>query len=220
MTDAVIFIKEIWRGKDLYRIFMNLECRSRTLKGRVLDVGSGLNKASYHRFFRKADDAEVVALDLGFGSAHGGSPIDLERDSLPHADHSADMVLIFNVLEHIYNHTFLLSEIRKTLKTNGRVFGAVPFLVGYHPDPRDYRRYTSEALSKMFDEQGFHDIEIKVLGRGPMCAAYAQIEFMLPRIVKIMMLPCVFFLDKIIFMLKPHMSREKFALGLFFSFSA
>ena len=97
------YLKEIMRGKDLYRILMNQECANYELSGLVLDVGSGpfdtaqgKGGASYHRFFKKQPEVKIVPLDLKTG-------IDLEKDKLPYGDASVDMVLAFNVLEHIYN---------------------------------------------------------------------------------------------------------------------
>ncbi|MBI2627846.1 MAG: methyltransferase domain-containing protein [Candidatus Niyogibacteria bacterium] len=211
MKDAVIFIKELWRGKDLCRILMNLECRKFALEGHVLDIGSGLNRASYHRFFKISPDAEIFSLDQAV------SEIDFEKDKLPYKDNSMDAILIFNLLEHIYNYSFLLAEIKRVLKPGGQMIGAAPFLVGYHPDPHDYWRYTNEALFKIFKGQNFKNIEIKPIGRGPFTAVYSQVEFMLPRVLKIIKLPVVLFLDRLIFKIKPNFNREKFALGLFFS---
>lgn len=217
----LIYTKELWRGKGLYRILMNMECSYHTLQGRVLDVGSGTSSASYHRFFNKSKEMKITALDLGFEKKNqiDSSFTDLERDKLPMTDNSIDTVLIFNLLEHIYNYSFLISEIKRVLRPGGRVIGAVPFLGGYHPDPKDYWRYTSDTLLKIFDEHGFKNIEIKVLGKGPFAAAFSQIEFMLPRLLKILFLPTILILDRFILALKPALNRQKFALGLFFSFS-
>lgn len=209
--NAWIFIKEIWRGKDLYRILMNRECENYVLAGKTLDIGSGKDRASYHRFFRKSNDAEIIALDQSFLA------VDFEQDKLPYENECADIVLIFNLLEHIYNYSFLLSEIRRVLKPGGKVVGAVPFLVGYHPDPRDYWRFTGESLLKIFEKQNFKEIKIKPIGRGPFAAAYSQAEFMLPRALKLIKLPIVLFLDWLIFKIKPNFNRQKFSLGLFFS---
>jgi len=217
MKNIVIFIKEIWRGKDLYRILMNAECANHELWGTVLDVGSGVGFASYHRFFKKAADVKIVSLDIADASGKAEhAQIDLERDCLPYANDSIDIAIAFNVLEHIYNYSFLISEIRRVLKPGGQVIGAAPFLIGYHPDPKDYWRYTKEALFKIFEGQNFKNTVIKPIGRGPFAVAYSQVEFMLPRILKMIKLPVVLFLDWLIFKIKPNFHREKFALGLFF----
>lgn len=208
---ALLYIKEIWRGKDLYRIFMNAECSKYTLRARTADIGAGAGAASYHRFFKKEPKTEILSLDRQTSS------IDFERDRLPYPDASIDAILAFNVLEHIFNYSNLLSEIRRVLRPGGRVYGAVPFLVGYHPDPADFWRYTGSALSAVFKSAGFKDIEIKVLGRGPFVAGYSQVEFMLPRLFKMAILPILFFLDFLFLKLKPNIPKEKFALGLFFT---
>lgn len=209
--NAFLYIKEVWRGKDLYRIFMNIECLDYVLKGKVADIGSGATKASYHRFFKREEGADVVATDQQISS------IDFEKDTLPYDDAGIDALLIFNVLEHIYNYPFLLSEVKRVLKPGGRVFGAVPFLVGYHPDPYDYWRYTAEALYRIFEAAGFKNVRIKFLGRGPFIAGYSQMEFLLPRIIKITVFPALFFLDRIFYKIRPKTDRQKFALGLFFT---
>ena len=208
--NALLYIKEIWRGKDLYRIFMNTECSKYTLRGKISDVGSGASQASYHRFFKKEPDTEILALD------RATSRIDFERDPLPYPDAGIDVILAFNVFEHIFNYSNLLSEIRRVLKPGGRVYGAVPFLVGYHPDPKDFWRYTGSALQNIFESNGFKEVQIKILGRGPFIAGYSQIEFLFPRPVKLAVLPGLFLLDWIFYKIRPKTNRQKFALGLFF----
>jgi len=191
---------------------MNLQCRRFTLSGEVLDLGSGEAIASYHRFFGK-ESARIASLD----GRH--QHINFEKDALPYTEGSMDTVLAFNIFEHVYRYTFLLGEIRRILKEGGQVVGAVPFLVGYHADPRDYFRYTNEALECIFEEAGFTDIRVTHIGYGPFSAGYAQVEFMMPRVLKMLLLPCALLFDRLIFFLKPNLDRKKFALGFFFSMS-
>lgn len=203
------YLKEIWRGKDLYRILMNSECANFELRGLVLDVGSG-EGASYNRFFKKQPGVRIVPLDLKTG-------IDLEKDRLPYGDAGADFVLAFNLLEHIYNYQHLLFEIKRVLKPGGQLIGAVPFLVGYHPDPHDYWRYTSEALRKILSVSGLIVDRFQVLGRGPLSLGFSSIEFMLPRWLKLIKLPFVLAGDWLIWRSRPKWNLERFALGLFFT---
>ncbi|MBI5728704.1 MAG: class I SAM-dependent methyltransferase [Candidatus Magasanikbacteria bacterium] len=209
--------REMWRGKDLYRIFMNEECFPEIIGGKVLDVGSGKTLASYHRFLKREPGTLIECLDLGFEKTDGGSqPIDLEKDTLPYAAESVDVVLFFNVLEHLYNHRLVLSEIKRVLKPGGQLIGAVPFLVSYHPDPHDYWRYTKETLQKIFTEIGFTTVQIRPFGFGPASAAFSQLEMALPRVLKIILVPGVLCVDWVITKFRPKMGKEKFSLGLFF----
>lgn len=213
-----IYWQETWRGKDVYRILMNESCQRFRLRGRVLDLGSGSNKASYHRFFQKDASIQIDFLDLRpISHKEEAETFDFEKDFLPCEAASVDQILIFNLLEHLYNYNHLFQEVARTLKKDGQIFGAVPFLVGYHPDPHDYFRYTSEALQKIFVESGFAEPQIQMLGVGPFTASFSQFEFVLPRAIKILFYPLIYFLDKLFFLLRPRFNREKFALGLFFS---
>lgn len=208
-------IKEILRGKDLYRILMNGESPGVELRGKILDVGSGQETASYHRFFKKDPSIEVIPLDLA-ADGKMGKKIDLEKEELPFPADSVDAALAFNVLEHLYNYGKLLEESRRVLKPEGRFIGAVPFLVGYHPDPRDFWRFTGESLEKILAAAGFKNITIRYFGYGPWLAGFSQVEFMFPRVLKIILLPMLFLLDWLLLMIKPKFDRRKFALGLFF----
>ncbi len=200
--------KEILRGKDLYRILMNHECSRHTLAGTTLDIGGG-EGASYMRFFKKNPDTTVRVLDLKTG-------IDLERDPLPHPESSADAVLALNLLEHIFRSRELIKEMHRVLKRGGRIIGAVPFLVGYHPDPRDFWRYTGECLERLLTDAGFRNVQIRIIGRGPFAASYSTKEFMMPRLLKFVVLPLVFGLDALILKLRPNLGA-RFALGYFFT---
>lgn len=211
-------LKELWRGKDMFRILMNAECAKFELHGKVLDIGSGKSAASYYRFLKFAPNAQVTALDLTPSTQGVHKIIDLEKDVLPYERESADAILLFNVLEHIYNHGFLLSEIGRVVKPGGIVIGAVPFLVGYHADPHDFWRYTSESLKNIFGSRGFKNVKVAVVGRGPFIAGFNQIDFLVPRFFKVLIVPGLLALDYVVRKLYKG-NPEKFALGLFFSFT-
>ena len=194
------------------RISMNRELRPHTLAGRVLDIGGGVNP-SYLRFFKKAEAMELVSLD--FQANDKSRNFDLETTPLPYGDNSVDQALLFNILEHIYNHIGLAREVCRVLKPGGKVFGFVPFLVGYHPDPHDYFRYTPESLEKIFKDSGFNKIFVKPVGGGPGAASYNILMTYFPRVLRLAVWPGVWFLDKIFLLIKPALA-PKFPLGYFF----
>lgn len=205
--------KEILKGKTLIRTLMNLELKNYTLSGRVLDIGGGENP-SYLRFFKRSPDLEFIGIDLK--SPADSSRLDLETEKLPQPDNSADQVLLFNILEHIYNHKFLVSEAHRVLKPGGCATGFVPFLVGYHPDPCDYFRYTQASLEKIFKESGFGCIKIKTIGGGPWFVSYNTLMPYFPQVLSLAAYPVYQLLDKIFLLIKPSLA-QKFPLGYFFT---
>jgi SAM-dependent methyltransferase len=203
--------KETLKGKTIVRALMNLELSKYTLSGKVLDIGGGDNP-SYFRFF-KDGDFNLINIDSRKGDNR--IEINLEKDKLPYDDNSANQVLILNVLEHIYNHKFVVGEIKRVLKNDGQIIGFVPFLVCVHPDPHDYFRYTGESLQKIFKEAGFNNIKIKEVGLGPFTAGFNTMAFIFPKFLRLFALPFYYFLDKLVLIVRPKFNK-KFPLGYLF----
>ena len=188
---------------------MNLELKKYKIYGQVLDIGGGVNP-SYLNFLQKEETIQIKNLDSK------NMTIDFEKEKLPAVDESLDCVLLFNILEHIYNHNFLAREVSRVIKKSGLVLGFVPFLVNYHPDPRDYFRYTGEALEKIFSQAGFKEIEIKEVGGGPLAVNYNNLVFAFPKIIRLAILPFYYFTDRILIKLKPDITK-RFPLGYLFT---
>lgn len=199
----------LFRGQTLLRIFMNEELRSFTLFGRVVDIGGGHNP-DYFTYLRKDPDAVIEMVD---GSTTG---IDFESDALPYENNSVDTALLCNVLEHVYNHKHLVAEVHRVLAPSGTLIGFVPFWIGYHPDPRDYFRYTHEALRRILDEGGFSDVEIRVIGRGPVLANFNTLVLSVPKILRPLMYLWYAAVDALFLKLRPK-AGNRTPLGYVFS---
>lgn len=180
MRKTLHILYKLYVGQTLARIHMNLAFANHSLRGEVLDVGGGRNP-DYFSYFQKEHMTSLRSID---GSSH---QIDFETDPLPFADKSIDTVILSNVLEHIYNHSFLVAEIKRILTQKGRVVGFVPFWVGYHADPHDYFRYTNEALVRIFGDAGFTHISITACEVGPFLANFNTIVLSLPRVIRPLM---------------------------------
>jgi len=156
------FALEITKGNAINRSFMNVCIKSfaKNISGIVLDIGSGKN-ATYHRYFNN------VGLNLTKVDGNILNNPDILaniEEKLPLRDKSIDSVLLFNVLEHIYDYNFTLSEINRILKDNGVFYLYVPYFIKIHSSPLDYFRYTHHSLKKMFNDKGFKDIKIYTNG--------------------------------------------------------
>ena len=202
-------LKSIAQNKSLIRALMNFFLKKYKIYGQVLDIGGGVNP-SYLNFLQKGEDVNIKNFDSK------NMAIDFEKDKLPVSDESIDCVLMFNILEHIYNHNFLAQEVFRVMKKTGLVIGFVPFLVNYHPDPRDYFRYTGEALQKIFDQAGFKEIKVKEVGGGPFKVNFNNLIFAFPRIIRLVIFPFYYLADRILIKLKPEV-RKRYPLGYMFT---
>ena len=193
---------------------MNYEVKNIDLDGEVIDIGGG-KKDYYYKIF-KSNKANISSVDICL-SDDNKNKINLECDRLPFSDSYFDSALMFNVLEHIYNYNFLISETKRVLKNGGKIIGFVPFLVNYHPDPNDYFRYTKESLKKIFQENGFKLLEIKEVGLGPLSVNFNNLFLYLPVFLRVILfsLSYPFFISSIF--LRP-IFKERYPLGYFFIF--
>ena len=83
------------------------------------------------------------------------------------------MVIIFNVLEHVYDVDNAIKELKKILKPSGKIVGATPFLYRVHYAPEDYNRYTKQFFLRLFEENNMKNIKIEELGFGPFTICYS-----------------------------------------------
>ena len=150
---------------------MHRELSHIELSGRVLDLG-GDKRSEYTRLFQ--GDFKIKSVNIA-AAAQPDHIFDLER-AFPLPDASADTVVCINILEHLYNHQHFLRECARVVRAGGLMVLAVPFVMQVHPSPRDYFRFTDEALSRMCADAGFHAISVRPVGRGPFTAA-AQIAY-------------------------------------------
>ena len=202
-------LKKIWAGQSLLRILMNFGFKDVVLQGKVVDIGGG-HHPDYFDYFDVAGATSVTPVD---GSLSG---IDFERDPLPFVDASVDTVLCANVLEHVYHYAFLIGEMRRVLKPGGALVGFTPFLIQYHPDPHDYFRYTQEALARIFSDAGFADVEIRAVGGGPFAANFNNLVLSVPRIVRAILFPFYWGLDRLMLRVRPGV-RARYPLGFIFT---
>lgn len=209
MKKFLFLIKETWRGESITRAFLNYRLLHEKLHGKIFDLGSG-GGDRYSDRIPRTEDSEYILFDQKKGEV-----IDFECDQFLITDREFDTVLLLNVLEHIYNYSHLLKEIRRIKKDEGILIGFVPFLMIYHADPRDFFRYTDEALLKILSDTGYHDVVIEAVYRGPYTAGFQIIHSTIPRIIRPIFFAVAYTIDIFFRILRPK-GAEKYALGYFF----
>ncbi len=161
------------KGNSLLRTVQNHDVSTRVrLHGACLDLGAKNGTSSYYQFIEQAEDTQLTFSDL-YSSEDHVLKIDLDG-RFPLDDSVFDNVLLFNVLEHVFNTRNVLEEIRRILKPGGKLFGAVPFLHRYHKDPTDYWRFSHEALEILLREAGYSNIVVRPHGAGAFTAGIHQ----------------------------------------------
>ncbi len=208
-TGLVHTLKFLYKDHTLVRIRMNEALSKEPLVGRTLDVGGG-HKPDYFNYFKRTPGSTVEMID---GSI---VDVDFEKDRLPYSDGSMDTLIFCNVLEHIYNYRHILGELRRILKPKGQMIGFVPFWVNYHPDPRDFWRFTKESLYKVLSEAGFKEVTIVPMEGGPFLANFNTIVLSIPlRFLRPMVFPFYKALDFLFCKMRPK-SKDRCPLGFLF----
>ncbi len=168
------FIKHTYfsfrKKMSVIRLTHNFFLKKIKVTGKTIDLGSGEGTNLTYYDFMDNTDAKIEKVDY-FKNAE--IEINLEQKLLINKN-EYDTVILFNTIEHIENYKNLISEIYRILKTKGSLELFVPFLVLYHPDPKDIFRPTHFYLEKILKDQGFN-VNITLIGVGPFFAAYQNI---------------------------------------------
>ncbi len=107
------------------------------------------------------------ALNIGSGESdlHSGvTNLDLDPSditdcvgdalALPFDTNSFQLVLSQETMEHVSDPFQAVREMGRVLKTDGVLYLQVPFVLGYHPDPEDYWRFTHAGVRRLIEQAG------------------------------------------------------------------
>ena len=99
-------------------------------------------------------------------------PVDYYRDyrKLKLKNSSADLILIPNLMHHIFDYSILFKQCKKALKKNGKIYIFEPLLREIHQAPDDYFRFSPFAMEKVLIKAGFKNVKKNFSG-GPFSAA-------------------------------------------------
>jgi SAM-dependent methyltransferase len=129
--------------------------------GTALDIGAA--GGGNTRVLRRAGWS-VCALEYGADGAEvaaerGLSVVRGDATALPVDDNSLDLVVAFDVLEHILDHDTAVAEVHRALRPDGTFLIAVPAdprLWSEHDVAVDHvRRYTRVTLREVLERNGF-----------------------------------------------------------------
>jgi len=124
---------------------------------RIVDVGCGPGQ-----FTDLIENHDCCGIDF-YPYQNVNLVADISK-TIPLKDNSADIAILSNVLEHVYDFQILLREVHRVLRPGGSILIVVPFMIKLHQLPYDFFRYTCHALERIGAEAGFSDIQVDALG--------------------------------------------------------
>jgi SAM-dependent methyltransferase len=145
-----------WLIKNYYR---NSVLKNKNIfKGVIYDFGCGIKP---YRDILTENSEKYIGVDWN-NSMHD-KKMDINADLnniIPIKNEVADVIVSFNVLEHIKNYNIFLSEATRILKKNGTLFMIIPFQWHLHEEPYDYSRFTKFKLDSLLKELKYKKIKI------------------------------------------------------------
>jgi SAM-dependent methyltransferase len=162
------FVKSVWATHN------NSPQIRKTLKDRLsqLEQGSrGLNVGSGSTVLHP----RLVNIDI---LPAPGVHVLATSEQLPFPDGVFDLVMSQEVLEHVRDPFESMREMKRVLKQAGVLYCQVPFVIGYHPGPTDFWRFTREGVCQLVEQAGLECGEV-IMAVGPGTGAYRIIvEFL------------------------------------------
>jgi SAM-dependent methyltransferase len=100
------------------------------------------------------------------GADFDGGDITIDGEGrIAAADSSCDLVLSFQVLEHVRQIETYFAEVRRVLRPGGQLLLSTHGTWLYHPHPGDYRRWTRDGLIHDIAANGFETTDcIPIVG--------------------------------------------------------
>jgi len=137
-----LVLRGLSRAIDAHAARLAKVCRS------TIDLGCG--EQPYRQYFENRGIAYRGA-DLG-----NGAEIAITPEGRVLADgESADLVVSFQVLEHVRDLDTYLSEAARLLSPGGKLLLSTHGTWLYHPHPEDHRRWTREGLINELQSRGW-----------------------------------------------------------------
>lgn len=108
-----------------------------------LNVGAGLSKLH----------PRIVNVDV-----EAGVEIQCQSSAmaLPFRDGSFDVVITQETLEHVADPFKAMDEMVRVLRSGGVLYCQLPFIIGFHPGPKDFWRFTVQGISEIVARAGLH----------------------------------------------------------------
>lgn len=124
-----------------------------------LDIGSGTSpyQSLINKFFLIDD---YISMDIAPSES---TKLIASADNIPLPNNSADLIVSFDVLQHLKNSEVAFNEMARILRSGGGLIISVPFLYA-ECDAHDYRRWTVEGILLELELRDFEILSSQMRG--------------------------------------------------------
>ena len=194
-NDLLRAFKYILSGKSFMRIIHDMFLRNLSLRGKIANIGAGYNYKNFSKLF-KSVNGKITNYDF-YKLDENVIKIDLEK-KFNLKKSKFDVIILFNVLEHIKNYKLLINSLKSSIDKNKSLEIFVPFMFRYHNDPYDYFRPTHFYLDQLLKDNGFKN-KVTLIAAGPVYVVLEIIfRYLKFSFIKIFFLLIFFILDKVL----------------------
>lgn len=138
----------------------------------VLIIGGSWGRDYYNlREGRNITNLDLVKMNLPNFIIH-----DITKGKFPFKKERFEVIIIAEVLEHIFEDNYVLREIKRILKKNGKLIVSVPY---YHDADFHVRIHSPKSIKKLLNSEGFEIVEY--LERG----CFNNLSFLINRVSKL-----------------------------------
>ncbi len=204
-----------FKGYSLLRAFQIIECKNIKLKGKSIEFGAYKDhKKNFSNFFK--GKSNFLYSNIYNDNKYNYVKLDLTK-KLKLGSNKFHNVIIFNVLEHVYETNIPFEEINRILKKRGSLIGSTPFIYQVHGAPNDYFRFTKDFYYKKLSKK-FKNLKVIPLGYGPFVSCFGLINSylrFLPFVKEVILITSII-LDLIIQIFVKTNLKEIYPIGFFF----
>ena len=162
----------IFSNKSILRILQQEMFKKFKIEGKVIEFGaSDIISKNFCR-----SDLKNCKITYSNINSSNKEFINLDLQKKITTETKYDSIVIFNVLEHLFDPNLALKNLSTICKKNGRIIGSTPFIFRVHGAPKDYTRFTKDHLIELLKMNNFENIEIVELGTGPFLACISLLR--------------------------------------------
>ena len=191
MLDIIL---NILKKNSPCRTLQKIEARKFKLYGNSLEIGNiEFNNKSFFNDFKLNKKNKIFFSDIIKTKRKNYFIFDLEKKN--NLKKKFNNIIIFNVLEHVYEIDNAFTELKKILKPKGKIYISTPFLYRYHSAPKDYYRFTLDFYEKIAKKHKIKIIYKKSLGTGPFFGSYSVMQNILNFLFPLNILIAIFLIS-------------------------